>query len=61
MAANLRNNEAPIAEAKMLLEPVRRAWQCLAAEEKMRGELARRGVETQNSSLARWFESAAAE
>jgi hypothetical protein len=45
----------------MLVEPVRRAWQCMAAEEKLRAELARRGVRKDAAAVADWLESAAAD
>ncbi|WP_396274912.1 flagellar export chaperone FliS [Hyphomonas sp.] len=61
LAANLRNDANAIDEAVMLVEPVRRAWQCMAAEEKLRAELARRGIDGNRSSVADWLESAAAD
>jgi flagellar biosynthetic protein FliS len=61
LAANLRNDAKAIDEAMMLVEPVRRAWQCMAAEEKLRAELARRGVRKDAAAVADWLESAAAD
>ena len=61
LAANLRNDAKAIDEAMMLVEPVRRAWQCMAAEEKLRAELARRGVRKDAAAVADWMESAAAD
>jgi flagellar biosynthetic protein FliS len=61
MMANIRNTKAPLEEGKLILEPVRRAWQCMAAEEKMRAELARRGVRNDAADVTRWFQQVAAE
>lgn len=61
LAANLRNDPCAVDEAIMLIEPVRRAWQCMAAEEKLRAELARRGVDSSRSSVADWLDTAAAD
>ena len=61
LAANLRNDARAIDEALMLVEPVRRAWQCMAAEEKLRDELERRGVRRDAAAVTDWMESAAAD
>jgi flagellar protein FliS len=61
LAANLRNDVNAVDEAVMLVEPVRRAWQCMAAEEKLRAELTRRGLDKTRASVADWLETAAAD
>lgn len=61
LAANLRNDAKVIDEALMLVEPVRRAWQCMAAEETLRDELARRGIRGGSAAMADWMEGAAAD